>query len=171
MGGDVATITSRGPALIDYLVNLFSTSATLGAAAAPNTVTIFDGPAVTELDPFLKLYVGINDPENVGESAYESNQTWAALGRLARNEQVIVHCCAEAWSGVDDVKTVRTSCAAITSAVEVLMQTDSSQFGGNVLYPDPGVANISSPQISQTGAGVKVRQAFDLIFICRIGGF
>ena len=162
------TVTSRGPALIDYLVTLFTSAATLGAATPP--VTIYDGPAVSAADPFLKLYVGMNDPDSASDPAYDSVQTWAALGRLARNEDVVIHCCSEAWSGVDDVKTVRTSCTGITAAVEVLMQADITQFGGNVLYPNPGMTNVSSPQNSDTGKGVIVRQPFDLVFMCRIGG-
>src|SRR5260221_2497755 len=167
----MATITSRGPALIDYLVTLFTNAATLGAAAAPGTVAIYDGPVTTGLDSPLKLYVGCTDPDNTaGKNAYDSNQTWAALGRLARDEDLTIHCCAEAWSGVDDVKTVRTSCTAITSAVEVLMQADTSQFGGNILFPNPGITNIGTPQDNRTTGGL-VRQSFDLQFRCRIGGF
>lgn len=169
MGGDLVTVTSRGPAMLTYLVSLFTSAATLGAATPP--VTVYDGPAVTELDPPLKLYVGLNDPDAAGgENAYDSNQSWASLGRLARNEDLTIHCCSEAWSGADDIPAVRASCTAITAAVEVLMQSDTSQFGGNVLYPNPGMTNASSPQNEQTGKGVIVRQAFDLAFFCRIGG-
>jgi len=158
--------------MIDYLVNLFTTAATLGAAAAPNTVTIFDGTATTELDPPLVLWVGLTDPDNTtGENAYDSVQSWGAIGRMGRNEDLTIHCCAQAWAGIEDVKTVRASCTAITAAVEVLMQSDTTQFGGNVLYPNPGMTNVSSPQNNNTGIGVIVRQTFDLAFMCRIGGF
>ena len=164
------TITSRVPALIDYLVNLFTTASTIGAATPP--VTVYDGPPTTQLDAQLKLYVGWTDPDNTsGESGAESQQDWAALGRRARSEIVTIHCCAEAWggtSGTADNKTLRTACAAITAAVEVLMQADTTQFGGNVLYPMPGLTNVSTPQ-SNSG-GTLVRQSFDLIFMCRIGG-
>jgi hypothetical protein len=155
--------------MIDYLVTLFNAAGTLGAATPQ--VTIYDGPAVSELDPQLKLYVGMANPDNPGEVAYDSTQTWAAIGRFGRDEQLTIHCCSEAWSGDDNVQTVRRACTAITSAVEVLMQADSSQFGGNVLFPDPGMSNVASPQNSDTGKGVIVRQSFDLIFRCRIGGF
>jgi hypothetical protein len=164
------TVTSRIPALTDYLVNLFTSAATLGTATPP--VTIFDGPPTTELDPPLKLYIGWTDPDDAtGEPGAESTQDWAGFGRLARDEFVTIHCCAEAWSGVDDIKAMRTACTAITGAVETLMQTDNSQFGGNVLYPAPGLTNVSTPQNSNTGKGSLVRQTFDLIFRCRIGGF
>lgn len=164
------TVTSRLPALMDYLVTLFTNAATLGAAAAPNTVTVFDGPQVTELDAPLKLYVGWTDPDNLsGEPGGDTVQSWGALGRLGRNEQVTIHCCAEAWSGVDTIQTVRLAVTGITAAVEVLMQSDTTQFGGNVLFPDPGLTNVSLPQNS-TDKGALARQTFDLVFRCRIGG-
>ena len=165
----MATVTSRVPALIDYLIGLFTAASTLGAATPP--VTIFDGPVVTELDPPLKLYVGWTDPDSTtGQPGADSQQTWGALGRFGRNEQVTIHCCAEAWSGVDTIQTVRLAVTGITAAVEALMQADTTQFGGNVLFPDPGLTNLSLPQ-NNTSHGALARQTFDLIFRCRIGGF
>src|SRR5215467_14552330 len=109
----MATVTSRVPALIDYLVNLFTIAGTLGAANPP--VTIYDGPATTELDAPLKLFVGWTDPDNpAGETGADSQQTWAALGRLGRNEQVTIHCCAEAWSGSDSIQAMRLAVTGIT---------------------------------------------------------
>jgi hypothetical protein len=167
----VATITSRVPALIDYLVTLFTNDPTLGAATPP--VTVYDGPATTELDAPLKLYIGLTDPDNPGtEPAAESVQTWGALGRRGRDQQVTVHCCAEAWSGggqLDDIGTCRLAVAAITAAVETLMQADSTAFGGNILFPDPGYANEAWLQ-NNTSTGPLARVAFDLVFKSRIGG-
>jgi hypothetical protein len=164
----VATITSKVPPLIDYLVGLFQNAATLGQASP--AVTIFDGPQTTDLDPPLALYVGLPDPDNpAAETAADFTQTWAALGRLGRNETITVHCCAQAWSGVDDVRTVRLAVTGITSAVEVLMQADSTQFGGNVLFPAPGFASGSLSQ-NNTDRGAIARIPFDLTFRSRIGG-
>jgi hypothetical protein len=164
------TVTSRLPALIDYLVTLFTNAATLGAAPAPNTVTIFDGPAVTALDPFLALYVGLSDPDSdAAEEAGAIVQDWAALGRLGRNETSTIRCCAQAWSGTDDLKTVRVNATGIVAAVETLMQADSTQFGGNVLYPAPGITGGSLTQ-NTTDRGAIARVSFDLIFMSRIGG-
>jgi hypothetical protein len=162
------TVTSRVPALIDYLVTLFTNDVTLGGATP--FVQVFDGAATTMLDSPLKLYIGWTNPDNTGDEAgADSVQEWAALGRRARNETVTIHCCAEAWTGLDDIKTVRTSVTGITAAVETLMQADTSQFGGNVLFPDPGLTNVSLPQDNTTTGGLA-RQTFDLIFRCRIGG-
>lgn len=164
----MATVTSRVPALMDYLVTLFTNASTLGAATPQ--VAILDGPQVTELDAPLKLYVGWTDPDNPGgEPGADSQQSWGGLGRFARNEQVTIHCCAEAWSGDDVIQTARLAVTGITAAVEVLMQSDTTQFGGNVLFPDPGLTNVSLPQNSTT-KGAIARQTFDLVFRCRIGG-
>jgi hypothetical protein len=162
------TTTSRIPALLDYLVTLFTNSALLGAAVPP--VTVYDGPATTGLDAPLKLFVGLSDPDNPNaEPAADSVQEWAALGRQARNETVTVHCCAEAWAGTDDMHTVRASATGIVAAVEQVMQADTTQFGGNALFPDPGITGLALLQ-NNTQTGAVARVAFDLIFKARIGG-
>jgi len=164
------TTTSRIGPLIDYLTGLFTAAATLGAAPAPATVTVFAGPATTGLDAHLKLFVGLADPDNPGvEAAAASSQTWAALGRLGRDEMITIHCCAEAWAGTDDLKTVRTSVTGIVAAVEQLMQSDSTQFGGNALFADPGITALQLLQ-NNTQQGAVARLAFDLVFKARIGG-
>jgi hypothetical protein len=49
------------------------------------------------------------------------------------------------------------------------MQADTTQFGGNALFPDPGItAGVLMQNNTQQGA--VAREAFDLIFKCRIGG-
>jgi hypothetical protein len=161
------TVTSRLPALIDYLVPLFTNAATIGGAG----VTVYDGPAVSDLDPPLKLFVGLADPDSEGTlPAGTSQQAWGALGRLGRNETVTVQCCAEAWSGTNSMQTVRDAAYGIVAAVEGVMQADTTQFGGNALFPLPGSSNH---QLSHetAGSGILVRVAFDLVFFCRIGGF
>lgn len=161
------TVTSRIPALLDYLVNLFTSAATLGQATPP--VTVYDGPPTAGLDAPLKLFIGLTDPDNPGaEAAAESVQSWAALGRLGRDEMITVHCAAEAWAGTDDMRTVRVSATGIVAAVEQVMQADTTQFGGNVLFPAPGIAAIALVQ-NNTQTGAVARVLFDLIFKSRIG--
>lgn len=162
------TVASRIPALIDYLVTLFTGAATLGAATPP--VTVFDGPPTTELDPGLALYVGLADPDDpAAEPAAESAQEWAGLGRLGRNETVTIHCCAQAWSGSDSIQAVRLSATGIVAAAEAACQADATGFGGNVLFPDPGVTGLALSQ-NNTPQGAIARVAFDLVFKARIGG-
>jgi hypothetical protein len=164
----VATVTSRIPALIDYLVTLFTNAATIGAATPP--VTVYDGPPTTGLDAPLKLFVGLLDPDSpTAEPAAESVQSWAAIGRLGRDETITIHCAAEAWAGTDDMRTVRVAALGIVAAVETLCQADTTQFGGNVLFPDPGIAAIALLQ-NNTQTGAVARAAFDLVFRVRIGG-
>ena len=162
------TVTSRIPALLDYLVTLFQGSALLGQAVPP--VTVYDGPPTTALDAKLALYVGLADPDNQGaELAADSAQQWGALGRLGRDEMVTVHCCAEAWAGTDDMRTTRLSATAIVASVEELMQADTTQFGGNALFPDPGITALALAQ-NNTATGAVARVTFDLVFKARIGG-
>jgi len=162
------TVTSRVPALIDYLVTLFTNDPTIGAATPP--VTVYDGPPVTALNTPLTLYIGLTDPDSDAmEPMAESQQTWAALGRRGRDEIVTIHCVAEAWSGSDTVQAQRIAAAGIVAAVETLMQADTTQFGGNVLFPDPGMAVVAWSQ-NTTTTGAIARAAFDLVFKSRIGG-
>ena len=162
------TVTSRLPALLTYLVNLFSNDATIGQATPP--VTVYDGPPTTLLDAPLKLYVGLTDPDTTAaEPAGESQQQWAALGRRGRDEIVTIHCVAEAWSGDDSISSIRGSVMGIDAAVEVLMQADTTQFGGNILFPDPGITAVQLSQ-NNTSTGAIARASFDLVFKSRIGG-
>ncbi len=63
---------------------------------------------------------------------------------------------------------MRVAVYAIVAAVETLMQADTSQFGGNVLFPDPG---MTTGQLLQNNAGaVTARVPFDLTFKSRVGG-
>ena len=164
----MSTVTSRVPALLDYLVALFTNAATLGQATPP--VTVFDGPPTTELDPPLALYVGLSDPDSgAAEAAADFVQEWAALGRQGRNETTTIHCCAQAWSGTDSISAMRVAATGIVAAVEVVMQADSTQFGWNALFPAPGVAGLALLQ-NNTDRGAIARVAFDLIFKSRIGG-
>jgi hypothetical protein len=162
------TITSRLPALIDYLINLFTTAPTIGGATPP--VMVYDGPVTTEAPDQLILYVGLSDPDSdEGQPAGEFTQEWGALGRLARNETITIHCCAVAWNGVDPVQSMRVAVTGIVAAVESVMQADTTQFGGNVLFPAPGITSGVLMQ-NNTSTGAVAQLAFDLIFQSRIGG-
>ena len=170
----MTTVTSRLPALIDYLVTLFTNDPTLGgpvvSGAQTGPVTVYDGPPTTELDPPLKLYVGLSNPDsNAAQAAGEFTQQWSgAIGRRARDETTVIHCCAEAWSGTDPLQPMRLAATGIVAAVETLMQSDTTQFGGNVLFPDPGITAGTLSQNNSGGGGIA-RIAFDLTFKSRIG--
>ncbi len=154
-------MTSRAPQLIDWLVGAFQASTALGAATPP--VTVYDGPNTTDLDPFLKLYVGLTDPDNEGiEPAVTFTQTRDDLGNATRTEVSEIHCCAEAWSGVDDIAAVRHAVAAIIAAAETVIRSDTTQFGG-LGQATPGLAAAELLQ-NNTTSGAIARIPFSISF-------
>jgi len=163
--------TSRVPAVIDYLVTTFQAAATLGQATPP--VTVIDGPAVTADPGPLALWVGADDIESATPAAADSTQDWAALGHQARNEQLAIHCTAQAWSGDDDVRSLRLAAAAIVSAVEDLVRNDSS-LGGTVSIPGNAAVTsaqwLQGPALAGQNRGMAARVSFDITAKARIGG-
>lgn len=164
MGGDL--VTSNAPALLDYLIAKFAGAATLGLASPP--VTVFDGPnpAATELptalDPTLKLFVGLSDPDNDGiQDAAQFTQARADLGFATRDETTSVMCCAEAWSGDDSIANARHAVFAIVAAVETLVRADNST--GGLGFVSPGV-NAGALQQNNTSAGAVARVPFEIQF-------
>jgi hypothetical protein len=158
-------VTSRVPALIDYLVATFTAASTLGAATPP--VTVYDGPQ-TSLSPSpLVLWVGLDDPDTdqVAPSAAAAEQEWAALGKLGRNEISTIHCVAEAWTGADDISGMRVAAFGIVAAVENIVRTDP--FSGLALFPDPGVTGLELRQ-NNTERGSQARVSFQIAFKSRL---
>ena len=154
---------SKVPALIDYLVATFTAAPTLGQATPP--VTVFDGPPTTALDPGLKLFVGLTDPDNPGaEPAAVFTQTRDDLGSSTRGEQSEIRCCAEAWSGTDDLPTVRHAANSILAAVEALVRADQTRFGGNAQLAAPGVTAGELLQDNNTDTGAVARIPFSISF-------
>lgn len=160
---------SRVPAVIDYLVATFQAAATLGQATPP--VLVLDGPAVLADPAPLSLWVGVDDPDSatapVAASSTQDRGDMADMGGLARNEQLSIHCTAQAWSGTEDVKTVRVSAAGIVAAVEALLITDQ-HLGGNLLLTDPGVTGAEWRQMAST-VGPMVRITFTIDGKTKIG--
>lgn len=150
--------TSRVPDVLDYLVSLFSGDVTLGTAPAPNTVAVYDGPRITQEPSQRNLYVGLTDPDSDEPVSANSEQTWAALGKQAVDETLTIHCCAEAWSGETDVRTLRLEAYGIVHAVETLIRADP-MLGGLVLFCEP-VSGGSELRQDQTAQGVLVKVLF-----------
>jgi hypothetical protein len=154
-------VTTKAPALIDWLVNAFTTAPTHGAATPP--VTIYDGPPTTALDAQLKLYVGLTDPDNQGiEVAATFRQSRADLGFATRTELPDINCCAEAWAGTDDLATVRHAVAAIVAAAETVIRSDTTNFGG-LGQATPGLASGDLLQ-NNTAQGAFARIPFVISF-------
>lgn len=162
------TVTSRIPAVIDYLVTTFTASSTLGAATPP--VKVYDGPQTIESSDPLVLWVGLDDPDAAGgRRAGDSQMSWAALGRQGKNEQLSIYCAADAWYGTDDIRTARVAAYGITAAVETLIQADAT-LGGTVVTP--GNAIVTNTQLLQdnTNRGALARVTFEITAQARIGG-
>ena len=160
-------VTSRVPALIDYLVNAFSNAATLGLATPP--VTVFDGPAATANPALLALHVGVDDALSEGPpTSASSEQVGQGLGGQHRQEAITVHCAAVAWAGTGDMRTVRTSAFAILAAVEDLIRGNSDKFGGNAGAAVPLVSGVTLQQ-DDTAQGSFAQVAFSITFGSFIG--
>jgi hypothetical protein len=170
--------TSRIPAAIDYLVTLFRGAVTLGGPVVngqqTGPVTVHDGADVTAEAGALALWVGVDDidPAAGAPEAASATQSWAGLGRMARNEELAIYCVAQAIGGGDDVRSLRLSCAGIVAAVEDLVRADAS-LGGVV--STPGNAGVTATRWRQgpqlTGdAGMAVRVTVEITAAARIGG-
>jgi hypothetical protein len=157
-------VSSRIPAIIDYLLAEFTAAATLGAATPP--VTIYDGPPTTMLDAPLALHVGVDDAfSDQPPTSADSQQTGTGLAQK-REELVTIHCAAVAWAGTDDMKTVRTSAFAITAAVEDLVRADASLPAG--VMQRPGIAGMTLQQ-NNTQQGAVAQVMFQIQYKTFIG--
>jgi hypothetical protein len=168
--------TSRIPAVIDYLVGLFQNATTLGGPLVngqqTGSVNVIDGSAVTADPGPLALWVGCGDIGATIADAATATQSWAALGRMARDEQLTIFCTAQAWSGSDDVRVLRLAAAGVVAAVEDLVRGDAS-LGGVVSVP--GNAAVTGAQWQQGPGlsgdrGMAVRITFEITAQARIGG-
>src|SRR5262249_36010212 len=148
-------MTTKAPALIDWLVNACTTSASLGAAVAPNTVAVYDGPPTPALDAPLKLLLRLpHPPSDSIHPPVTVPHTQDDLGRATRPGRTGGHCCAGAWSGREDISAVRHSVAAIVAAVEVIVRSDQTQFGGNASFAYPGVTSAALLQNNTTTGAI-----------------
>lgn len=155
----MTSVISRVPSVLDYLAGLFAADATLGAASPP--VTVYDGPVVTDDDPQLVLWVGLDDPDADGATlAAESTRAWAGLA--SQNETIIVSCAAEAWSGGTGVSAERVRAYGIVAAVEALVRADATGFGGNSMIANPGVTGAQLHQ-NNTSKGAQARVTFQIL--------
>jgi hypothetical protein len=154
-------VTTKAPALIDWLVNAFTSSTALGAAVPP--VAVYDGPQTTRAPAQLVLWVGLSDPDSEdAEAAATVTQKRDDLGNATRTEQTDIYCCAEAWSGTDDMATVRHAAAAITAAAETVIRSDTTMFGG-LGQATPGLSTGDLLQ-NNTSTGAIARIPFTISF-------
>lgn len=112
-------IPSIVPATIDKLVAL--SLATLG----PLGVNVSDSDPIA-MDVGDWLCIGVEDPEGpTPHHTADSSQEWSGATRaLGLDETAFITCSAIAWSGDDDVKTVRDRVYAILAGLTALIRED-----------------------------------------------
>ena len=143
---------SAVPAVIDAVV------ATLTAALGSDVVN--DGQGATASDGGLYVLVGVDDPDSEGyQTAAESAQGWAWLGRQAHYEDITVHSVVVAWNGDADQKAARDSAYAAMKVVAEAIAADPS-LGGSVLWT-LGVVSHDLRQI-QDDKGASALLRFDV---------
>lgn len=117
---------SKVPDVIDYLVTLFTDAATIGGTG----VAVVDGPKVQATTIPLGLWVGCDDITATLPAAASSTQELGGLKPRA-TERLSINCTAYAWSGGDDVATLRTAAYGVVAAVETTIAGDPA-LGGTV---------------------------------------
>lgn len=147
--------TSQIAAAIDALLGLCRASPGLA------DVSIFDGPHVVsgELTRGDKLFIG----DTLGdEPSAESEQSFAALGRGARDEDILIRAAIETTGGEPDMKPRRDRAMALLGEVEMLLRQGQPgadpRLGGAVLW-----SHVSGPislSQRQTDMGAQVELGF-----------
>ena len=152
----MTTTVSGIPALIDQLVTI-----AVAAFGASSPVEVFDGPGVSKDDTGQQLWIGVTDPTQGSETAAESSQSWGPMStQHKRDEEITVHCLALAWSGDDDLKTVRDQAFAQMQVVSAAAVADPS-LSAACLYvrsPGSGVTLVQGPN----RRGFEARVGFDI---------
>lgn len=158
---------SAVPAVVNYLYTTFTAAVTLGGASP--AVTIRVGPALGAFSPRV-LWLAMDDPYGTQPSTpagASSTQEWVGMPARQKNEDLIIDCCAESWSGSTDTVTAMNDAYTITAAVETLLLTDVG-LGGQVLFQNPGVTN-SQLRWHQGEGGAAAQVLFQITAKARLG--
>lgn len=151
----MAVSTSRAPATIDKLVELW----TAAAVAAQGTFTVWDGPLVTG-DYGPGIHVGYDgDPEG-DYKAVESDEEWAGIGAKNRDEEFDVICAAVALVGDNDVKLARDTVYSLLAVAATTLREDPSL----AQTPSPFVAEFRPGPVyfEPSPNGLQVRGLFNV---------
>lgn len=155
--------TSKIPDVIDALVSI------CGSASSLSGVKVYDGPVTTQEDAKQILWIGMDDPDSpTAPIGGEFSQQFPGLGTRQRDDDGMIHCVAECWSGSSDVRSVRVEAFAIVAAVENLIRADATL--GGTLSAVAGWAQVLSGQLRQnnTQEGAVARVAFQVQYKARI---
>lgn len=165
------TTTSQVPAVIDYLVAAAQASALLGAANPK--VSVFDGPqppAATQSLPQV-LWIGCDPSQQDGVFA-DATQSWPILDNArTKDEDGILTCSAQHWSGDPSNKVHRDGAAAIVAGVETLLRGNGTTGPGDatmgrlVFWSGVDVGRWETRQIA---GGVACLVVFTVIYRARL---
>jgi len=165
----MTTTTSQVPAVTDWLV--------AAAAASPSLsgVSVFDGPQPPAATQAINqvLWIGA-DPANPADMAAEATQNWPVLDHArTRDENAVIVCAAQHWSGDPAVKTHRDGAAAIVAAVELLLRGDTltggpgdASMGGLVMWSQAGGPFQWYPR--QVASGTAMLVVFRITYRARL---
>lgn len=163
------TTTSQVPAVTDWLVAAAQVSAALAG------VSVFDGPQPPVATQAIQqvLWIGA-DPANLGDAAAEADQDWPVMDHArTRDENGVIVCAAQHWSGDTTVKTHRDGAAAIVAAVELLLRGDTltggpgdASMGGLVMWSQ--VAGPYQWYPRQVAGGTAMLVVFRITYRARL---
>ncbi|MCP9209284.1 hypothetical protein [Streptomyces cucumeris] len=150
--------TSRVPAAIAALVAL------LRGAAGLDGVQVIDGPPTGGMEEADYVAVGW-DPG--GEAAVVMAQEFAGAGARTRDEEFTITCCVDAWTGGDDIASVRHRVFELLGAVEDALRAsapspDAPSLGGTVLW-----SHLTSGSLTQANTSQGVRALITFAVSCR----
>lgn len=107
------------PMLTDALVSAWT--------AAVGADYVFDGFGITDDSPKTYVLVGVSDPDTETlASTATSDQTWAWLGHVQRDETGSIDCVIVSWSGDEGMKPVRDAAFAFLTSLAQAIETDPS---------------------------------------------
>lgn len=161
--------TSVVPAVIDYLV------AQARAAPALAGVMVVDGPQPSKSlqDIEQVLWIGA-DPADPGGDMAQADQKWPYSDKArTRDEDAVVVCAAQHWSGDTSNKVHRDGAMAIIAALDDLIRGDPSaggpgdaSMGGLVFW-----SGILGPYVfrpRQQGGGASMLVTFNVVYHARL---
>jgi hypothetical protein len=170
----VTTVTDLVHDVINYLVTQCGQNTALGAAPL-SPVLIIDGPSVNReqvVTSPMRLWIGWDAESGVAEGA-SAVQKFAFVGTSGgyRDEDGVIICTAEAWTGDTTPGVARGQCKAIVGAVEVMLRgapttgPGDSSMGGLVQWSQ--VERLRWPQ-SQAADGSSAMCIFDVTYFARL---
>ncbi|WP_327160553.1 hypothetical protein [Streptomyces zaomyceticus] len=153
--------TSAVPAAIDALLEI------LRASPALTGVQIIDGPPVDDQSTADQLCIGYQPGE--GESA-SMLQDFAYAGARQREENAVISCWIDCWSGDGDIRPMRLRAFALLAVVEDALRAsdafpEAPTLNGVVQWSQLAGASLHQ---SLTDQGARAGMGFTVTYLARI---